>query len=129
MKTSLKMIAVLAFVSLGACANGPQHSTSATFEKFQSDIKAQRDSGKITLVQAQVDLWSKYRELFGEDPTMNGFYAFSVKIASAADSGKLSQDDARNIIDTRERELSEHRRMAEAKHDSFFYPYGIPPNQ
>ena len=129
MKTSSKMIAVLAFVSLGACANGPQSPTNTSFEKFQSEIKAQRDSGKITLVQAQVDLWSKYRETFGEDPTMNGFYAFSVKIASAADSGKLSQDDARNIIDTRERELGEHRRIAEAKHDSFFYPYGIPPNQ
>ena len=129
MKTSLKMIAVLAFVSLSACANGPRHSSSATFEKFQSDIKAQRDSGKITLVQAQVDLWSKYREMFGEDPTMNGFYAFSVKIASAADSGNLSQDEARDMIDTRERELAEHRRMAEAKRDSFFYPYGIPPNQ
>ena len=129
MKTGFTMIAVLAFVLLSACAGGPQGSTHASFERFQSEIMAQRDSGKITPVQAQVDLWSKYRELFGEDPTMNGFYAFSVKILSAAEAGKLSQSEAQAIVDARAREIAEQRRLADASSNGIFYPYGIPPNQ
>lgn len=126
MKTSLKMIAVLAFISLSACANGPQRSSSAAFEQFQSETRAQRDSGKLTPVQAQVDLWSKYRELFGEDATMNGFYAFSVKLMSSVEAGKISLDDAQSIIDAREREISV-RRMAELKREMSFDVYGNPP--
>jgi hypothetical protein len=126
MKTSLKMIAVLAFVSLSACASGPQRSTSATFEQFQSEIKAQRDSGKITPVQAQVDLWSKYRELFGEDATMNGFYAFSVKLMGSVEAGKIAPEDAQAMIDAREREITV-RRIAELKRDMSFDAYGNPP--
>ena len=72
---------------------------------------------------------SKYRELFGEDPTMNGFYAFSVKILSAAEAGKLSQNEAQAIVDARAREIAEQRRLADASSNGIFYPYGIPPNQ
>ena len=126
MKSSLKMFAVLTFVSLSACANGPQRSTSASFEQFQSEIKAQRDSGKITPVQAQVDLWSKYRDLFGEDATMNGFYAFSVKLMGSVEAGKMTLQDAQALIDAREREITV-RRMAELKRDMSFDAYGNPP--
>src|SRR5579885_395458 len=102
MNISLKVIAVLAFVSLSACAGGPHRSTSTAFDKFQTEIIAQRDQGKISPLQAQLELWSKYRELYGEDPTANGFYAFSVKILSAAEAGKLSQAEALAIVEERE---------------------------
>ena len=126
MKTGHMMIAVLALVSLSACAGGPQRSTNATFDQFQTEIKAQRDAGKLTPVQAQVDLWSKYRELFGEDATMNGFYAFSVKLMGSVEAGKLSMGEAQALIDAREREISV-RRLAELKRDMSYDAYGNPP--
>lgn len=119
-------LTVLLFALLSGCANSPQRSTNATFEKFQSEIISQRDSGKLTPVQAQVDLWSKYRELFGEDATMNGFYAFSVKLMSSVEAGKLSLNEAQSLIDAREREISV-RRVAELRRDMSFDAYGNPP--
>jgi hypothetical protein len=124
-----RILAMLSFVLLSACAGTQQASKSTSWEKFQSEIIAQRDEGKISPVQAQLELWSKYRELYGEDATVNGYYAFSVKILSAAEAGKLSQGEAQAIIDAREPEIAERRRVAEATRNSFFYPYGIPPNQ
>ncbi|HVY08366.1 MAG TPA: hypothetical protein VHB46_20495 [Burkholderiales bacterium] len=126
MKTSLRLAVLLAFVSLSACAGGPQRSTNAAFEKFQSDIIAQRDAGKITPVQAQVDLWSKYRELFGEDPNMNGFYAYSVKLMSSVEQGKMPLNEAQALIDAREQEISA-RHLAIVKREMSYDAYGNPP--
>lgn len=118
---------MLVLASLSACASGPQRSTSATFERFQSEIIVQRNEGKITPVQAQLELWSKYRELYGEDPVINGYYAYSLKVLSAAAAGKLSQDEAQAIVDARESEVTAHRMAADEERNRFFDPYGIPP--
>lgn len=126
MKTTLRMVAVLAFALLGACANGPQRSTSATFEKFQSETIAQRNAGKLTPSQAQLDIWSKYRELFGEDATMNGFYAYSVKLMSSVEQGKIPLDEAQSLVDAREREI-QVRKMADLKREMSYDAYGNPP--
>jgi hypothetical protein len=119
-------IAMVAFVSLSACAGSPQKSTNVTFERFQSETIAQRDAGRLTPLQAQLDLWSKYREMFGEDPTMNGFYAYSVKLMSSVQAGKLSLEDAQALIDARESEIST-RKVAEMQRDRMYDAYGNPP--
>jgi hypothetical protein len=125
----IKLLALMILAVMAGCASVDQASKSTSWDKFQSEIIAQRDAGKLTPVQAQLELWSKYREMYGEDATMNGYYAFSVRILSAAEAGKLSQGEAQAIIDAREPEIAERRRVAEATRNSFFYPYGIPPNQ
>jgi len=81
---------------------------------------------QLTPLQAQLDLWSKYREMFGEDATMNGFYAYSVKLMSSVEAGKLSLEDAQALIDARENEIST-RKVAEMKRDQSFDAYGNPP--
>jgi uncharacterized protein YceK len=122
----IKLLALMIFAVLSGCASMHQASTSTSWEKFQSETIAQRDAGKLTPVQAQLDLWSKYRELFGEDATMNGFFAYSVKLMTSVEAGKLSLEDAQALIDARQSEIST-RKVAEMKRDRSFDAYGNPP--
>jgi hypothetical protein len=121
----IKFVALMIFVVLSGCASMHRTSTSASWEKFQSETIAQRDAGKLSPLQAQLDLWSKYRELFGEDSTMNGFYAYSVKLMSAAEAGKIPMDEAQALIDAREHEISAHK-IADAERRLAYDPNGNP---
>lgn len=121
----IKLLALMIFAVISGCASMHHSSTSASWEKFHSEIIAQRDAGKLSPLQAQLDLWSKYREMFGEDSTMNGFYAYSVKLMAAAEAGKIPLDEAQVLIDTREHEISS-RRIAEAERRLAYDPYGSP---
>ena len=121
---SVRLLVTLMLLS--ACAGMHQSSTSASWDKLHSEIIAQRDAGNLTPLQAQLDLWSKYREMFGEDATMNGFYAYSVKLMSSVEAGKLSLEDAQALIDARENEIST-RKVHEMKRDQSFDAYGNPP--
>lgn len=123
---SFRILVMLSFVLLSACASMHQAPTSASWDKFHSETITLRDAGKLTPLQAQLDLWSKYREMFGEDATMNGFYAYSVKLMSSVEAGKLSLEDAQALIDARENEIST-RKIAEMKRDQSFDAYGNPP--
>ena len=122
----LRIVVMLSFALLSACAGMQEAPTSASWAKLHSEIIAQRDAGTLTPLQAQLDLWSKYREMFGEDATMNGFYAYSVKLMSSVEAGKLSLEDAQALIDARENEIST-RKVAEMKRDQSFDAYGNPP--
>ena len=126
MMKCFRLSAILSLMLLSACASMQQAPTSASWDKLHSEIIAQRDAGKLTPLQAQLDLWSKYREMFGEDATMNGFYAYSVKLMSSVEAGKLSLEDAQALIDARENEIST-RKVAEMKRDQSFDAYGNPP--
>jgi len=123
---SFGVLAMLSFVLLSACASLHQAPTSASWDKFHSEIIAQRNEGTLSPLQAQLDLWSKYREMFGEDATMNGFYAYSVKLMSSVEAGKLSLEDAQALIDARESEIST-RKIAEVERSRTFDAYGNPP--
>ena len=62
----------------------------------------------LTPLQAQLDLWSKYREMSGEDATINGFYAYSVKLMSSVEAWQMSLDEAQALVDVRESEFHAH---------------------
>ena len=122
----LWLFAILIVASLCGCASAQHGRQDTTWGKFQSEIIAQRNEGKISPSQAQLDLWSKYRELFGEDATMNGFYAYSVKLMSSVEAGKLSLDEAQVLVDAREHEISS-RKIAEVERSRTYDAYGNPP--
>ena len=122
----MRFLIFLAMMSVFGCASAPNGHRDSAWQTFHNETIAQRDAGKLTALQAQLDLWSKYREMFGEDPTMNGFYASSVKLMSAVEAGKLSLNEAQAIIDEREHEIST-RKLAEAERNRGYDAYGNPP--
>lgn len=113
-------------ISVGACASVASDTPQARWTKFHDEIIAQRSAGKLTPVQAQVDLWTRHRELFGDDPASNGFYAYSVKLMSAVEEGKLPLDEAQALVDAREREVVA-RRVADLERSQRYDAYGNPP--
>lgn len=123
--SSFRIVAVAVSVFLSACSGLHQERTNTSFRTFQTELIAQRDAGNISPLQAQLDLWSKYREIFGEDATMNGFYSFSVKLMSAVEAGKIPLEEAQMLIDERENEISS-RKSAEAARRLAYDPYGNP---
>ena len=122
----VRFLILLAMMFVFGCASAPTAQRNAAWQTFHNETIAQRDAGKLTALQAQSELWSTYREMFGEDTMMNGFYAYSVKLMAAVDSGKLSLDEAQTLIDAREHEISSHKR-AEAKRNWGYEAYGDPP--
>ena len=121
----LWLFMILIIVSLCGCASAQNNRPDATFDKFQSEIIAQRNEGKLTALQAQLDLWSKYREMYGEDPVMNGFYAYSVKIMSVVDAGKMTLDEGQALVDARQDEISTQK-IADAERRLAYDPNGSP---
>jgi hypothetical protein len=120
-----RILAIVPFVLLSGCASMQHALPDTSWEEFQSEIISQRSEGKLSALQAQLDLWTKYRQMFGEDPVMNGFYAYSVKLMSAVDAGKMSLEEAQVLVDAREREISA-RKLAEAERRLAYDPYGSP---
>ena len=110
---------------LFGCASAQNGRQDATWERFQNEIIAQRNEGKLTASQAQLDLWSKYREMYGEDPVMNGFYAYSIKIMSAVDAGRISMNEGQALVDARQHEIAT-RKVAEAERRLAYDPNGSP---
>jgi hypothetical protein len=126
MGTGLRSVILALAVSIGACASISNDTPQARWGKFHDEIMTQRSAGKLTPVQAQVDLWTKHRELFGDDAATNGFYAYSVKLMSAVEEGKLPLDEAQALVDAREREVVA-RRVADLERSQRYDAYGNPP--
>ena len=121
----LWLLLTLIFAMLFGCASAQNGRQDATWERFQNEIIAQRNEGKLTASQAQLDLWSKYREMYGEDPVMNGFYAYSIKIMSAVDAGRISMNEGQALVDARQHEIAT-RKVAEAERRLAYDPNGSP---
>ena len=121
----LWLFLILIVAMLCGCASAQHSRQDATWEKFQNEIIAQRNEGKLTASQAQLDLWSKYREMYGEDPVMNGFYAYSIKIMSAVDAGRISMNEGQALVDARQHEIAT-RKVAEAERRLAYDPNGSP---
>jgi len=121
-----RLVVIVAMACLTGCAGMGQSQQRSNWEQYRSEVMAQRSAGALTPMQAQLDLWTKYRELFGEDPAANGFYAYSVNLMSSVEKGALSLEEAQALIDAREREVSA-RRVAELERNRSYDAYGNPP--
>jgi hypothetical protein len=69
-------------------------------------------------MQAEQSMRSKFEELFGTDPTMDGALAYERDLYLAADAGKLPRVEAEALSDARIDELMQRRAAQQALHDS-----------
>ena len=67
------------------------------------------DAGKITPVEAQELLRAKYHTMYGNDPKMDGYFAYSVNLLRSAEAGKLPMTEAEALVSAREQELMAQR--------------------
>jgi len=102
------LLIVLTLLALGACASTSERSTQS-WNNYRTQVLAERDAGKITPVEAQELLRAKYHAMYGNDPKMDGYFAYSVNLLRSAEAGKLPMSEAEAIVSAREQELMAQR--------------------
>jgi hypothetical protein len=68
---------------------------------YRAHILGDRDRGKLSPVEAQERIEARYRDIYGIDPTMEGAFAYGIKLYEAADAGDLSMDEADTLARAR----------------------------
>ena len=102
------LLVVLTLLTLTACAS-TQERSSQSWNNYRTQVLAERDAGKITPVEAQELLRAKYHTMYGNDPKMDGYFAYSVNLLRSAEAGKLPMTEAEALVSAREQELMAQR--------------------
>jgi hypothetical protein len=101
MKTAYASLIVLA---LAACASTPPSNapdSRANWAAYRTELAQERDSGTLTPLQAEDKLEARYRELYGQDPTMEGAFAYRRELYAQADLGNVSMPEAKALAKAR----------------------------
>jgi len=104
-----------ALTILSACATrgpsllGPE---AVEWSAYRNQVLDARDEGKLSAVEAQERIEEKYREIYGLDPSMEGAFAYGMKLYEAADAGDLSQQEADTLARARIDDALKHRESA-----------------
>jgi len=99
---------VLTLLTLAACTSTQERPTQS-WNAYRTQVLAERDAGKVTPVEAQELLRAKYHAMYGNDPKMDGYFAYSVNLLRSAEAGKLPMSEAEAIVSAREQELIAQR--------------------
>ena len=98
----------IAYVMLGLClagcaANPPTTpgSRSSTWAHYRVQVASARDSGALTPLQAEDKLEMKYRELYGQDSTMAGAFAYRRELYAQTEAGNLPAAEAKALAKAR----------------------------
>lgn len=89
---------------VSACAH-VGHSSPSSWSEYRTMVLSERDRGERTPVEAQEMLRVHHISMFGSDPLMDGFYAYSIRLLRGAEDGKLPMQEALTLVDAREQEI------------------------
>ena len=109
------LLLLTALIILSACATrgASVPSPEATeWSAYRKEILDARDQGKLSTVEAQERIEQKYREIYGFDPSMEGAFAYGMKLYEAADAGDLSKQEADTLAQERIEDALKHRESA-----------------
>lgn len=107
-----KLCSLVMLTSLAACAStGSSHSTRELSEwsAYRTQILEERDRGKLNPVEAQERIKTRYEDIYGIDPNMEGAFAYGLKLYEAADAGDLSMNEADRLARERIDDALAHR--------------------
>ena len=99
-------------LSLAACASNPAATTASSttsWTAYRAELAQQRDHGDLTPLQAEDKLETRYRELYGRDPTVEGLFAYRRELYAQAQDGNLPMDEAKVLAKARMDEVLARR--------------------
>ena len=99
-------------IGLASCAStAPSSSTSdlSDWSRYRAQILEERDQGKLTALEAQERIEAKYEAIYGIDPTMEGAFAYGIKLFEEADVGDLTMHEADTLAQARIDDALVHR--------------------
>ena len=95
-------------LGLAACADNPPSNPSARSESwvdYRAKIAQERDRGQLTPMQAEDKIEAKYRALHGEDPAIEGAFAYRRELYAQAQAGHMPANDAQALATARMNEV------------------------
>jgi hypothetical protein len=112
-----KICIVIAACALSACM-APGTRSDAQWDAYRAQVAEEETVGKLSPSQAQERLHNGWVNIYGNDPTMAGFFAYSETLLRSAEQGRISMTEAKGLVKQREtaawREyLTEKRRRDE----------------
>src|SRR5215475_2950161 len=80
------------------------------WEEYRAEVAQNEASGVLTPTQAQARLRDVWFKLYGKDPDMAGFFAYSETLLRSAEEGQLSLAEAKQLVEAREQMVwAEHQ--------------------
>jgi hypothetical protein len=118
-------VALMALIlALAGCAGLDRPGPDQEFEAFRTDVRKQRDAGKVTSVQEQEMLRDRFWALYGRDSDSAGHFAFSIALARSVESGDFPAQDADALIAAREQGMLAMKMLSRQEQSSYEYPSG-----
>jgi len=118
-----KLFCLAILAGLAACASTvPSKSTSepSDWSGYRAQVLEERNRGQVSPVEAQERIKTRYEDIYGIDPNMEGAFAYGLKLYEAADAGDLSMNEADKLAQERIDDALAHR-------DSSATLYVFPP--
>jgi hypothetical protein len=84
-------------------------SDLSDWSRYRAQILKERDQGKLTALEAQAQIEAKYEAIYGIDPTMEGAFAYGIKLFEEADIGDLTMHEADTLAQARIDDVIAHR--------------------
>jgi hypothetical protein len=103
---SVLVLGLAACASRGPTVAGAEHSD---WDSYRANTLAQRNQGQLSPVEAQERIESRYEELYGVDPVMEGAFAYGLKLYEAADAGDMSVAEADRLAQSEIDQALAHR--------------------
>jgi hypothetical protein len=113
-------ICVLA-VALSACASAGDRRDAA-WETSRTQIQVQREGGRLSAAQAYSRLKQQYREIYGSDEGMAGYFAYAASIMTSAERGDIDAREAQMLVEAKELEALQEAFVLRSLREAYSYP-------
>jgi hypothetical protein len=105
---------------LSACASADPRDASWTAARGQAE--AQRAAGDMSAADAYSRLRQRYREIYGSDEGMEGYFAYAASLHSSAERGDIDAGEAQMLTSAKELEALQHAFVLRQRREAYTYP-------
>ena len=88
--------------ALGGCS-GSSVRPDAQWNAYRAQVMEDQQAGQLSPSEAQRRLRDGWANIYGDDPTMTGFFAYSETLLRSAEQGRIPLAEAQELIAARER--------------------------
>ena len=117
-----KLFMMCLALMLTACASLKQATPDHRFEAYRAEVKAERESDKITAVDEQEKLRDRYWQIYGKDADSAGHFAYSISLMRSAQAGDIPMKEAQALVAARESEMFALKMVTRQVTSSYEYP-------
>ena len=105
----IKIILVLFVCALSACSAGVR--PDAQWDAYREQVSRDEQAGVFSASEAQARLREGWVRIYGQDPAMMGYFAYSETLLRSAEHGLIPMADAKELV-------KEHERAARAEYQN-----------